>query len=161
MYHIKQNNIGCRKELAEYGCFYRSCGLIAEFKSGKNLTVNQLNVGWDICKEKGFINAADDVVDSAGIINYFWNDVFGFPGKFVEIGIFKNGIKDFYGWVKNGDKSYREIDALIQKIGCNGQYGIHFRPVNKKGVLLEDPHEPEITPQNVYYSILYHFIGGK
>lgn len=156
MYHIKQNNIGCRKEIQEYGCFYRSCGLIAEIKSGRNLTVSHLNEGWDYCKSKGYISPSDNVVDSAAIINYFWNDVFNLPGKFVEIGTFKNGYTNYYGWVQK-NKEYQRIDALIQKIGCNGYYGIHFRPVSKKGVLLEDPHEPEINVQQVFYSILYHF----
>lgn len=160
MYHIKQNNIGCRKEVSEYGCFYRSCGLIAEFKSGKNLKLSQINDGWTICKDKGFIDSNDNVKDSAGIINYFWNDVFEMPGKFIEIGTFKNGVTSYYGWLSTADKEYRKIDALIQKIKCNGTYGTHFRPVNKKGLLLEDPHEPEINVQEVCYSILYHFVKG-
>lgn len=157
MYHIKQNNIGCRAEVSEYGCFYRSCGLIAEIKSGKNLKLYQINDGWTICKDKGFIDEKDNVKDSAGIINYFWNEVFEMPGKFIEIGTFKNGTVNYYGWVaKNRD--CQSIDALIQKIRCNGYYGTHFRVVNKRGELLEDPHEPEINVQEVCYSILYHFV---
>lgn len=156
-YHIKQNNIGCRKEIREYGCFFRSCGLIAEYKTLKSLTVTQLNEGWDYCKKEGFIDDKDNVKLSDAIINYFLH-VLGGSGKFVEIGTFENGVKNLYSWSKKCNLS---TDALIQKIGCNGYYGTHFRPVNNKGALIEDPHEPEINVHKIYYSILYHYFKGE
>lgn len=156
MYHIKQNNIGCRKEIQVYGCFFRSCGLIAEIKAGRYLSVKDLNDGWDYCKAMGWIDENDDIKKSDSIINYFYNKVFGLKGKFVEVGLFKNGFTEFYSWTK-ADSSLQKIDALIQKISCNGEYGTHFRVVSLRGQLIEDPHEPEINVRGIHYSILYHF----
>ena len=157
MYHIKQNDIRCRKEIREYGCFYRSCGLVAEYHTGKCLNARQLNEGWDECKKNNWIDADDDIVNSAAIINYFLNEL-GDSGKYIEVGTFTNGVKTFYDGV---NPKYRKIDALIQKVKTNGKYGTHFRPVDKKGALVEDPHEPVIEFESVMYSILYCYIGVK
>lgn len=43
MEHIKQNDSRCMKVMQDIGCFVRSCGLVAEIRTGKSLTVEQVN----------------------------------------------------------------------------------------------------------------------
>lgn len=156
MEHIKQNDLKCYPQIRDYGCFFRSCGLVAEYKALQHLTAEQINNGWDFAKKNDWINEEDNVKDSASIINYFLH-LLGKGGKFVEVGTFKDGVTTYYPWTDK-QPEYKKIDALIQKVGTNGYYGTHFRLVDKRGALIEDPHEPPIKAQKYYYSILYAYV---
>lgn len=158
MEHIKQNDERLLEDIQKIGCFFRSCGIIAENHTNKNLTVEQINNGWKYAKEKGLIDKKNNVVTSAPIINYFLKEL-GDKGRFIEIGIFQNGKTFFYSSIR--DTVYCHIDALIQKIKQNGKSKTHFRVVDKMGELIEDPHLPPIKVQGIYYSILYAYIKGK
>lgn len=158
MEHIKQNDSLLLPEIQKIGCFFRSCGLIAEYRTGNYLTHKQLNDGWKWAKSKGYINGNDDVINSAQIATYFLRELKD-SGRFVEIGVFSNGKKTIYSGVKN--TSYEHIDALIQKIKQNGPSKYHFRVVDKYGELIEDPHAPAITARGIFYSILYAYVEGK
>lgn len=150
--YIKQNDSRLKEPIPDIGCFFRSCGLIAEMKVKKALTDEQINELWDWAKGTGRINENDDVRDSASIATRALR-VLGDKGRFIEVGLFKDGITQFYPAYKNTD--YARIDALIQKIKSNGRIGTHFRVVGKSGTVLEDPHEPPIKEYGIFYSILY------
>lgn len=156
MRHIKQNDPDCLPVMQKIGCFVRSCGLVAEYHTGKSLSAGQINELWETAKRKGFVNGSDDVVASAPIINLALR-MLGDKGRFIEVGIFAEGKTSYYPSVQ---EKYRSIDALIQKIKQSGPSGTHFRLVDKAGYLIEDPHDPEIKVKGICYSILYHYIGG-
>lgn len=156
MIHIKQNDFRCLPEIRDIGCFFRSCGLIAEYKTYKYLTVKQINDSWLWAKENKYIDEENCVVKSAPIANHFL-EILGDKGRFIEVGTFKNGITEFYPAYKGTELA--RIDALIQKIKTNGPEGTHFRPVDKKGICIEDPHEPPIKACAFIYSILYAYIN--
>lgn len=151
MEHIKQNDKRCIKIMQEIGCFVRSCGLIAEIKTGKSLTAEQVNDLWSFCRKNNLLTEQNSLKASAPVINRAM-EVLGGKGMFAEVGIFSNGKANFY---KSVDEKYRKIDALIQKIRQNGINGTHFRVVDKYGDVIEDPHEPPIKPTGIIYSILY------
>lgn len=159
MEHIKQNDSGLYIPIQKIGCFYRSCGLIAEYKTRKQLTVEQLNNGWDDCKKMGDINREDDVVDSAKIISYFLHRL-GDSGEYIEIGTIKNGLPGYYGWVTADMKKNHER-FFIQKIRQNGPSIYHFRVVDEDGYLIEDPHRPDINVVSVVHSIIYYYREAK
>lgn len=155
---VKQNDKKCLEVIQKIGCFFRSCGNIAEIKTGRNLTAKQINDCWKWAKNTKRINDDDDVVDSASIATRFLR-VLGDDGKFVEVGTFKQGVTSFYPAYKFTELA--RIDALIQKISQNGPSKTHFRVVDNFGNVLEDPHEPAIKPTGIYYSILYAYIPGS
>lgn len=157
MNFIKQNDPECYPIIQKSGCFFRSCGLIAEIRTGKLLTAEQLNNIWDWAKNVGYINREDNVQDSAGIANMFLRELGNNSGKFIEVGTFSQGKTTYYPSIKKYTPDLCRIDALIQKIKQNGPQGTHFRPVTKAGDVIEDPHEPPIHCQGIYYSILYAY----
>lgn len=155
MEHIKQNDSGLYIPIQKIGCFFRSCGLVAEYKTHKKLTVEQINKGWDDCKKMGHINIENEVVESAKIITYFLH-VLGNKGRYIEIGTIKNGLPVYYGWVtKEMKENYEKF--LIQKIRQNGPSIYHFRLVDIDGFLIEDPHRPDINVVSVVHSIIYYY----
>lgn len=156
MEHIKQNDKNCIKLMRDIGCFVRSCGLVAEYKTGKSLTVNQINDLWHWCSENKLFTSSYALVASAPVINHAL-EILGDKGKFIEVGIFSNGKCN---WYKSVHESFRKVDALIQKVRQNGPSGTHFRLVDKYGDLIEDPHEPVIKPTSVIYSIIYCYKAG-
>lgn len=155
---IKQNDKKCKKIIQEIGCFFRCCGLIAEFRTGRSLTAKQINDTWKWAKDTKRINDNDDVVDSASIATRFLR-VLGDDGRFVEVGQFTNGRTSYYPAYKFTELA--RIDALIQKIKQNGPNKTHYRVIDRFANLLEDPHEPPINATGVYYSILYAYVEGK
>ena len=153
---IKQNDARCIPPMQAIGCFVRSCGLVAEYKTGKALSAEQINALWTKSKEHSYIDINDNVKQSAPIINMALA-MLGDSGRFIEIGTFKDGITYFYPSIPTAQW---KIDALIQKIKQGGKSITHFRLVDKAGNLIEDPHEPPIRPISIYYSILYHYTAG-
>lgn len=151
MKFIKQNNPACLPEIREIGCFVRSCGIIAEFKTNKNLTPEQINALWLWAKKTGCVNKYNNVVKSAPIATQALRMLGDSKGRFIEVGTFDKTLH-YYASIKKED---RHVDALIQKIVTNGSQGTHFRVVDKYGNLMEDPYSPEIVPKGVMYSILY------
>lgn len=158
MIHIKQNSAGMKDPIPAIGCFFRSCGLIAEYKTQKSLTVEQLNGLWDWAKGTGRIDKNDCVRDSASIATRALR-ILGDGGRFIEVGLFRDGATSYYSAYNGGPLA--RADALIQKCSTSGPEGTHYRVVTKKGFLIEDPHEPEIRIRGVIYSILYAYEGGK
>lgn len=159
MEHIKQNDSGLYIPIQQIGCFFRSCGLVAEYKTRRKLTVEQINKGWDACKKMGYINKDNDVVDSAKIITYFLHELKD-TGSYVEIGTVKSGLPGYYGWVTGEMKKNRER-FYIQKIRQNGPSIYHFRVVDEDGYLIEDPHRPDINVVKVVHSIIYFYKEAK
>lgn len=158
MQHIKQNDQRLGEFMQQSGCFIRCGGLIAEYKTGKSLTADQINQIFEYSKRFSFIDSKNLVTDSAGIANLALKAL-GDKGRFVEVGTFEDGETKWYDWVK-GTK-WARADALIQKIRQGGPQGTHFRVVNNRGKLIEDPHTPEIAVKGIYYSILYAYEEGK
>lgn len=156
--HVKQNDTKCLPIIREVGCFFRSCGLIAEYKTFKSLNAYQINKTWEWAKETGRIDEENNIRDSASIATRFLREL-GDKGSFVEVGTFKEGILTIYPAYKGTDMQC--FDALIQKVKTDGPIGTHFRPVDKMGVCIEDPHEPRIRATAIYYSILYKYVKGE
>lgn len=152
MKFIPQNDSGLLEPIQKIGCFFRSCGLIAEINFQKQLTQKQINEGWLWAKENSHINQNNDIMRSAPIINYF-AQILGGIGKFYEVGIFDKG-KTTYYQVK---PSLKKIDACIQKIRQNGPSKYHFRVVDKSGNVIGEPHEPAIICRGIEYTILYAY----
>ena len=154
MKHIKQNDKRLYPIIQKIGCFFVSCAIVAQNTAGKDLTASQINAVWDWAKKTKRVDQNDNITDSASIINRFLR-VLGSAGRFIEVGTFRDGRTQFYPLV---NEKYRHVDALIQKIKQGGKSVTHFRVVDRKGTLIEDPHEPPIKALSVYYSILYCFI---
>lgn len=161
MNFIKQNDIRCIPAIREIGCFFRCCGIIAELRPevSRQITPEDLNKTWQWAKDTKRIDAEDNVRDSASIATRFLRLLGDEKGRFIEVGLFKNGVTSYYPAYK-GTK-YARTDALIQKVAQNGINKTHFRVINKKGCLIEDPHEPVIQVQGVFYSILYCYDKGE
>ena len=154
MEYIKQNDSRLNERIQKIGCFFISCADVAQMKTGKALTTLQIEETWKWAKEAKRIDALENIVDSASIINRFLK-ILGDSGHFCEIGTFRDGKTEFYPAIK---QKHRHIDALIQKIAQGGKGKTHFRVVNNRGEVLEDPHTPPIKALGVYYSILYAYI---
>lgn len=158
MAHIKQNDSRCIPVMQHIGCFARSCGLLAELRTRRNLTAEQINALWAWGKETGNIDGNDNVRDSASLATHALR-MLGDGGRFVEVGTFKDGVTTYYPSVRGTD--FARADALIQKIRQGGRSVTHFRVVDARGNLIEDPHEPPIQPRGIFYTILYAYISGK
>lgn len=158
MTHIKQNDIRCKHPIPEIGCFFRSCGLIAEYHTKKELTADMINQTWDWAKESKRIDSSDNIKDSASIATRFLR-LLGDNGRFIEVGLFRDGKTQYYPAFVSTPLA--RCDALIQKVATDGKYGTHFRMVDAKGVVMEDPHEPPIKAKSIYYSILYAYEKGE
>lgn len=156
MTHIKQNDPTCLPDIQRIGCFFRSCGLIAEYKTGRSLSAYAINETWQWAKSTRRVDDQGCVKDSASIATRFLR-ILGDTGRFVEVGTFSTGETRYYPAVSS---IYRRIDAIIQKIKQGGPSVTHFRVVDKTGKLIEDPHNPPIHVLGVYYSILYAYVPG-
>ena len=154
MEHIKQNDQRLGLFMQKSGCFIRSAQLLAEYKTGKSLTAEQIMQIFRDSQSLGFLDNSNEVRNSAGIANLALNEL-GDTGRFVEVGLFKDGSTQWYSWAI-GTK-WARADALIQKIHQGGPQGTHFRVVNNRGKLIEDPHDPVINVLGIYYSILYAY----
>ena len=154
MEHIKQNDPRLNAFMQKSGCFIRSAELLAEIKTGRALTAEQINQIFIDAKKHQFIDENNLVTTSDGIANLALKAL-GCSGNFVEVGKFENGVTTWWGWVI-GTK-WARADALIQKIHQNGPQGTHFRVVDNRGHLIEDPHDPVIKSTGIYYSILYAY----
>lgn len=152
--HIKQNHPGNLPIMQKSGCFVRSAGLVAEIHSGGVLAQDQVNALWGWGVNHGYIDSENDVVESAPLINQALRMLGVARGKFFEVGTFKNGKTSWYPSVP---LPMRKTDAVIQKIRQGGPQKYHFRVVDKRGNLIEDPHEPAIKVLGIEYSILYCF----
>lgn len=154
---VYQNDDKCYKVVQRIGCFVRSCGGIAEIKTGERLSAEQINALWDWAKATGNVNRNDDVRRSAPIATKALR-MLGDKGSFVEIATFKNGHMNYYASVsaalKTAPKSY------IQKVRTGGEVGTHFRVVSNDGTDLFDPYYPAPKATAVLYSIVYAYVGG-
>lgn len=153
--HIKQNDSRCLEKIQKIGCFVRSCGLVAEYKTGKKLTVEQVNEMWNEGVEEGIINSKDDLVNPAAMITKALRKL-GDSGKYVEVGTIRNGVMSLYHWV-NVDLY---PDAFIKKISQGGPSKYHFVLSNEVGETVEDPHDPPIYELGVEYIICYRYRKG-
>jgi hypothetical protein len=141
------------------GCFLRSCGGIAEFVSGKELEVNQINDLWNYAKSKGYINNRNEIVKSAPIANRALK-ILHAKGYFVEIGTKRNGIIKYYESITDDLKERPKY--FIQKIRVKSEYGTHFRIVNCNEKVIFDPFTPDLQEEGIYYTIVYAYVGdGK
>lgn len=157
---VKQNETGLYEKIQKIGCFFRSAAHMAEMQEKKALTKAEINELWLEAIEKGYIGTTkagekDCVLNSAAIANIALVKLGNKKGRFVEVGLFRNGITSYYAGVP---MSSRRIDYLIQKIRQNGPSGTHFRNVYRDGLVAWDPHDPKIVAQGIYYSILYIYV---
>ena len=165
---LKQNDAELYIPIAQIGCFFRSSANMAEQEAEKEkkpihfLTAEQLNKLWDLSINFKYIKKELDpvtnkvdytVILSAAIANLAL-DMLGISGRFVEVATFQNGKMNWYGSVKGEQK---RADYFIQRIKQNGPSKTHFRNVYADGVLLWDPHRPQIQVQDIYYTICYRF----
>lgn len=152
---LKQNDKNLMRDIQQVGCFFRSAQFIAENKTGKCLTAQQINAMWLWANEKGIIKNRVMVKGAAPIANRAL-EILGDSGKFVEVGTFQNGVIKFYRGVHYG---LQRIDALIQKVKqpAGSVYPEHFRVVDKFGAVLFDPYEPSLKNCTPMYSILFAY----
>lgn len=155
MKHIKQDDPRCIEPMRTIGCFVRSCGLIAEYKTGRDLTARQINELWTWGKSAKRINEQDEVTDSESIATRALREL-GDAGRFVEVGKFENGIITWKPAYK-GTPICR-FDAGIQKIRQGGPHGTHFIVVDRYGNLIEDPYSHNIKSQGIIYTRIYAYI---
>ena len=153
---IKQTDKRLNERIQKIGCFFISCADVAQMKTGRELTPEQIEDVWQWAHYASRIDGEDNVKDSASIMNRFLR-VLGDTGHFCEVGTFRNGKTQFYPAIREQN---RHVDALIQKIAQGGPSKTHFRVVDNAGNVLEDPHEPPIKEQGIFYSILYAYIEG-
>lgn len=151
---IAQNDPSLGKFMQLSGCFVRSAQLLAEYKTGRALTAEQINQIFRDSQSLGFLDNSNLVRNSAGIANLALKAL-GDTGRFVEVGLFENGETKYYNWAI-GTK-WARADAVIQKIRQGGPQGTHFRVVDNRGHLIKDPHDPPIKSLGIYYSILYAY----
>jgi len=153
MNHIKQNDPGCIEKVQKIGCFVRTCGLAAEYFTGKSLTTEQINELWKWGKASEKINGNDCVVNSAAIMTRALRMLGDDDHYYAEIGTKQAGEPPvYYAWA---DAKGLRPDTFIQKILQNGPEGTHFRLVNERDELIEDPHDPVINVKAPVYTILY------
>jgi hypothetical protein len=189
--HIKQNVKDCLPIIQSSGCRFRCDGLAAEYKTGKSLTADQLNETWKWAQDTNRIGKDQPIVCGIKRNDAFnpkcpkcahWNDckfnceldgasiatrflrLLGDSGSFSEVGtIDKTGT---IRWYPNTAENNRRMDAVIQKIHQGGPQGTHFRFVDEKYKLIEDPHSPPLTvvptkelPTGIYYMVIYSYIS--
>lgn len=158
MKYLLQNDPALYQVIQRIGCFFRSALYMAEERSQKALTALQINGLWDMSKKLGYIatlhGEKNCVANSAAIANLALKEL-GVSGKFVEVGIFKEGKLTWYASVKE-----RRADAFIQKIQQGGPSKTHFRCVDKNGVVTFEPHDPPIKSLGIFYTICYRYDGG-
>lgn len=152
---IKQNHPQCMPIVRRIGCFVRCCGALAELKTGKRLTANQINKLWVWGKLEGVIDRNDNVRESAPIATEALR-VLGDSGRFVEVATFKDGSMNWYRWVTPAMREKKKW--FVQKIKTNGKIGTHFRVVDNAGRLVFDPYEPECTVQGVFHTVVYIYL---
>lgn len=152
---IKQNHPQCMPIIRRVGCFVRSCGALAELKTGRRLKPKEINKLWIFGKSSNLIDRNNDVKESAPLATEALR-VLGDNGRFIEIATFKDGVMNYYSWVTPQMKEKKKW--FIQKIKTNGQIGTHFRVVNHEGELIFDPYEPECTVQGVFHSVVYIYL---
>lgn len=115
------------------------------------LNSSQINMLWDFSYQKRYITEQNCMTCSAPIANLALG-MLGVPGRFVEVATFKDGNMGWYPAIED-----RKAEYFIQKIKQNGPEGIHFRNVTKEGERLWDPHDPEIKPTGIFYTICYRY----
>lgn len=152
---IKQNHPQCMPVIRKIGCFVRSCGALAELKTGRRLKASEINKLWIWAKSNGCVNRHDDVVESAPIATEALR-ILGDTGRFVEIATFKDGELNYYKWVTPAMKQRKKW--FIQKIKTNGEIGTHFRVVDHAGRLVFDPYDPECTVHGIFHSVVYIYL---
>ena len=155
MEYLPQNASGLYLDIQKIGCFFRSALNLAERKAQKSLTVSQINDLWSECKSLGYIGKLNGqyncVLNSAKIATRA-AEVLKLKGRFVEVGIMKEGIISFYKGV-----TPETATDFIQKIKQGGPSKTHFRVVAQNGSLLWEPHNPEIKSLGEIYTICYQF----
>ncbi len=153
---IKQNDIRLIQDIREIGCFFRSAQAMAEMKAGTTLTADQINVMWHWAKINGHIENRIMVHGAIPIANKTLKYL-GCPGRFFEVGLFKNGKTSYY---KSIPKHLQRIDFLIQKANqvAGAKYKHHFRNVDRFGEVIFDPYEPAVEVSGAEYSILFAYV---
>ena len=152
---VKQNDPKCLPIVRKIGCFVRSCGAMAEFVTGEELTADQINDLWNWAKKSGNVDYKNEVKHSAPIATHALRMLGNERGVFVEIATFTRGKMNYCASVGEGLKKCPKY--YIQKIATNGPEGTHFRNIDNEGKLLFDPNDPEINCQGIFYSIVYAY----
>ncbi len=155
---IYQNDTRLYPVIRSIGCFVRSCGGIAELKTGRALTAGQINELWDWAKASGNVNRENNVRRSAPIATKALR-MLGDKGSFVEVATFQNGRTSYYASVSPEMRARPK--SYIQKIKTGGTEGTHFRVVGYDGEVLFDPYNPPPKALSIFYSIIYAYVGGK
>ena len=159
MKYLYQNDPDLYHVIQRVGCFFRSALHLAEAKAQQALTALQINGLWEKSKTLCYIatlhGEKNCVVSSAAIANLALKEL-EYPGRFVEVGVFKEGVLTWYASVKE-----KRADAFIQKIQQGGPSKTHFRCVDKTGAVTFEPHDPPIKALGVFYTICYRFDGGE
>lgn len=151
---IKQNHVKCYPVIQRVGCFCRSCGGVAEFITGQELSAEQINQLWDWGKHNGFIDLKDEIKASAPIINRALQ-VLGGTGKVYEIGTFRGKMNYYKGVSETMKKRPKYYIQKIQTANKNA----HFRIVNYDGKVIFDPYDPAPKAIKIEYSIIYAYNG--
>lgn len=155
MKYLKQNSSGLYLQIQKIGCFFRAALHMAELRAQKALTIDQINHLWDAAKKLhyiGDINGNKDCVITSAAIANLGLKALNFPGRFVEVAVFKAGTMHWYV-----PKDQQQCQYFIQKIAQGGPSKTHFKNVKADGVLEWDPHDPEILATGVYYTICYRY----
>ena len=152
MKYLKQTDEKLNEEIQEFGCFFRCCTNIAEREVGKSLSADQINCLWKIAHYEGWI-IGDDLKKMTPLIEYTINMLTKKNIDVYEVGTFKHGKVEYYGWTNNY-KQYHDFNYLIQKIKT-GNNNDHYRLVDKRGRVIFDPYHPAPKVREIYYSILF------
>lgn len=134
----------------KWGCFIRSCLIIAELQTNKELTAEQINELEQKAIDLGYVNDKEYKVENSAKIIQLAFEALGIKRRVFEIGTSKNSVDCFYTSVS---KENRKIDAKIKKIKQSGPSKYHFIVVKDEEII--DPHYPRINDLGEVYTILY------
>lgn len=149
---IYQNDKRLSERMQKWGCFIRSCLIIAERIAGKELTDIQINLIEAEALKAGYIDDKTYTVkSSAPIIRLAFDYLTGKPAKVIEIATSVNGKVTFYPSVKD---QYKRVDAQIRKYKQGGPSKTHF--VAQLDGETIDPHDPAIRDLGEIYAICYY-----
>jgi hypothetical protein len=154
---LHQDDVGIRKEIHNFGCFFMSACAIAQMHSMAVLSADQLNGLWDTAVAKHLI-VDNNVVSSAGIINAAMEVLIREP-KWCEVGTRKDELSYVVFYASVG-ASMKRVDAMIRKIlqPPGSTYKNHFKVVDYSGNIVYDPWTKGISGKTVY-DIAYAYKG--
>ena len=157
--YIKQNDPGMYDEIAHIGCFWRVGMKIAEEISQQRFSrAEELNALWAESAAQGLmVDSGSGMELHRGVVPIIHRglDYFDCPKRVWEIGLFKQGEMQYYGFYKDqmpapGKRWYVQKIAL----GPGHVEPYHYREVDKYGKLRFDPYHPALKPHGIEYSII-------